>query len=162
MALIPTTTDSHIFPPLIKSTTINLSQSTILSRNEFYKRSSRATARVGGQSQRSQQATERQASNPFSFIPLSPLIQTHQIPCRLSYLYSVLSIYFHEKPNVVMDLSDIAKNHQVRKKYTVQLGENELVLKVFLTLLTCFPPRLKYLLVYSSVARRGSRIRDFF
>ncbi|CAM8989328.1 unnamed protein product [Rhodiola kirilowii] len=24
---------------------------------------------------------------------------------------------------------DIAKNHQVRKKYTVQLGENELVLK---------------------------------
>jgi len=27
-------------------------------------------------------------------------------------------------------LSDIAKNHQVRKKYTIQLGENELVLKV--------------------------------
>lgn len=26
--------------------------------------------------------------------------------------------------------SDIAKNHQVRKKYTIQLGENELVLKV--------------------------------
>ncbi|KHG06203.1 Prefoldin subunit 6 [Gossypium arboreum] len=24
---------------------------------------------------------------------------------------------------------DIAKNHQVRKKYTIQLGENELVLK---------------------------------
>nr|XP_010915565.1 prefoldin subunit 6 isoform X1 [Elaeis guineensis] len=31
---------------------------------------------------------------------------------------------------------DIAKNHQVRKQYTIQLGENELVLKVFpLTLL---------------------------
>lgn len=27
-------------------------------------------------------------------------------------------------------LSDISKNHQVRKKYTIQLGENELVLKV--------------------------------
>lgn len=26
--------------------------------------------------------------------------------------------------------ADIAKNHQVRKKYTIQLGENELVLKV--------------------------------
>ncbi|CAL9011044.1 unnamed protein product [Prunus brigantina] len=26
-------------------------------------------------------------------------------------------------------LSDISKNHQVRKKYTIQLGENELVLK---------------------------------
>lgn len=25
---------------------------------------------------------------------------------------------------------DIGKNHQVRKKYTIQLGENELVLKV--------------------------------
>ncbi|CAN1227365.1 Prefoldin subunit 6, partial [Linum grandiflorum] len=25
--------------------------------------------------------------------------------------------------------ADIAKNHQVRKKYTIQLGENELVLK---------------------------------
>ncbi|XP_065879106.1 prefoldin subunit 6 [Euphorbia lathyris] len=35
--------------------------------------------------------------------------------------------------NKANDLSklqkDIAKNHQVRKKYTVQLGENELVLK---------------------------------
>ncbi|XP_062103011.1 prefoldin subunit 6-like [Humulus lupulus] len=27
-------------------------------------------------------------------------------------------------------LSDISKNHQVRKKYTIQLGENELVLKL--------------------------------
>jgi hypothetical protein len=27
-------------------------------------------------------------------------------------------------------ITDIAKNHQVRKKYTIQLGENELVLKV--------------------------------
>ncbi|KAK6917198.1 Prefoldin beta-like, partial [Dillenia turbinata] len=27
------------------------------------------------------------------------------------------------------DLQQIAKNHQVRKKYTIQLGENELVLK---------------------------------
>ncbi|CAI0548516.1 unnamed protein product, partial [Linum tenue] len=26
-------------------------------------------------------------------------------------------------------VADIAKNHQVRKKYTIQLGENELVLK---------------------------------
>ncbi|XVF87180.1 hypothetical protein PTKIN_Ptkin18bG0098200 [Pterospermum kingtungense] len=36
--------------------------------------------------------------------------------------------------NKANDLSklqkDIAKNHQVRKKYTIQLGENELVLKV--------------------------------
>ncbi|XP_027108228.1 prefoldin subunit 6 [Coffea eugenioides] len=35
--------------------------------------------------------------------------------------------------NKANDLSklqkDIAKNHQVRKKYTIQLGENELVLK---------------------------------
>lgn len=28
-------------------------------------------------------------------------------------------------------ISDIAKNHQLRKKYTIQLGENELVLKVY-------------------------------
>ncbi|CAL0312403.1 unnamed protein product [Lupinus luteus] len=38
-----------------------------------------------------------------------------------------------ELENKANDLSklqkDIAKNHQVRKKYTVQLGENELVLK---------------------------------
>ncbi|XP_031256758.1 prefoldin subunit 6 [Pistacia vera] len=38
-----------------------------------------------------------------------------------------------ELENKVNDLSkhqkDIAKNHQVRKKYTIQLGENELVLK---------------------------------
>jgi hypothetical protein len=31
-------------------------------------------------------------------------------------------------------ITDIAKNHQVRKKYTIQLGENELVLKVGLFL----------------------------
>lgn len=31
-------------------------------------------------------------------------------------------------------LPDIAKNHQVRKKYTIQLGENELVLKVSFSL----------------------------
>uniref|UniRef100_A0A7N2LQI9 Prefoldin subunit 6 n=1 Tax=Quercus lobata TaxID=97700 RepID=A0A7N2LQI9_QUELO len=36
-------------------------------------------------------------------------------------------IYMHSK--MVYNLSDIAKNHQVRKKYTIQLGENELVLK---------------------------------
>ncbi|KAK7841224.1 prefoldin subunit 6 [Quercus suber] len=30
---------------------------------------------------------------------------------------------------MVYNLSDISKNHQVRKKYTIQLGENELVLK---------------------------------
>lgn len=30
----------------------------------------------------------------------------------------------------VYDVTDISKNHQVRKKYTIQLGENELVLKV--------------------------------
>ena len=53
------------------------------------------------------------------------------ILCCLFYLDSILSIFFHEKPNVVMDFSDIAKNHQIRKKYTIQLGENELVLKVF-------------------------------
>ncbi|GMN43278.1 hypothetical protein TIFTF001_012489 [Ficus carica] len=38
-----------------------------------------------------------------------------------------------ELDNKANDLSklqkDIAKNHQVRKKYTIQLGENELVLK---------------------------------
>ncbi|KAF1873173.1 hypothetical protein Lal_00016310 [Lupinus albus] len=31
--------------------------------------------------------------------------------------------------STLRDLQHIAKNHQVRKKYTVQLGENELVLK---------------------------------
>ncbi|KAJ0791438.1 putative prefoldin beta [Helianthus annuus] len=32
--------------------------------------------------------------------------------------------------NIIMILfTDISKNHQVRKKYTIQLGENELVLK---------------------------------
>nr|DAD32607.1 TPA_asm: hypothetical protein HUJ06_011458 [Nelumbo nucifera] len=39
----------------------------------------------------------------------------------------------HELETKANDLSklqkEIAKNHQVRKKYTVQLGENELVLK---------------------------------
>lgn len=31
----------------------------------------------------------------------------------------------------VFIFSDIGKNHQLRKKYTIQLGENELVLKVY-------------------------------
>ncbi|KAK9093208.1 hypothetical protein Syun_028119 [Stephania yunnanensis] len=39
----------------------------------------------------------------------------------------------HELETKTNDLSklqkEIAKNHQVRKKYTIQLGENELVLK---------------------------------
>ena len=39
----------------------------------------------------------------------------------------------HELENKANDLrklqKDIAKNHEIRKKYTVQLGENELVLK---------------------------------
>ncbi|KAJ0016880.1 hypothetical protein Pint_09981 [Pistacia integerrima] len=34
-----------------------------------------------------------------------------------------------ELENKICCVSDIAKNHQVRKKYTIQLGENELVLK---------------------------------
>ncbi|KAL0011642.1 hypothetical protein SO802_006750 [Lithocarpus litseifolius] len=37
---------------------------------------------------------------------------------------------FEAKSNDLSKLQkDIAKNHQVRKKYTIQLGENELVLK---------------------------------
>lgn len=40
------------------------------------------------------------------------------------FLYPLLSQLF------VYKRADIAKNHQVRKKYTIQLGENELVLKV--------------------------------
>ena len=36
--------------------------------------------------------------------------------------------------NMVYTFSDIGKNHQVRKKYTIQLGENELVLKVSVSL----------------------------
>jgi len=40
----------------------------------------------------------------------------------------------HELENKANDLSklqkDIANNQQVRKKYTIQLGENELVIKV--------------------------------
>lgn len=39
-------------------------------------------------------------------------------------------------------LSDISKNHQVRKQYIVQLGENELVLKV--RVITFFPFLLCY------------------
>lgn len=102
----------------------------------------------------------------YRFLPVVHSISTFyrninisiQILRRLCYLDSILSIYFHKKPNMVMDLSDIAKNHQVRKKYTIQLGENELVLKVFsplsLVSFTC-------LLVHGSVARRGSTIREF-
>ena len=41
---------------------------------------------------------------------------------------------------MVYNLSDIAKNYQVRKKYTIQLGENELVLKVSLPLSHLFIP----------------------
>jgi len=37
---------------------------------------------------------------------------------------------FLNRTQMFYTLSDIAKNHQVRKKYTIQLGENELVLKV--------------------------------
>ncbi|CAH2034427.1 unnamed protein product [Thlaspi arvense] len=37
---------------------------------------------------------------------------------------------------------NIAKNHQLRKKYTIQLGENELVLKVCLTVSTGFSGHL--------------------
>ncbi|XP_023541350.1 prefoldin subunit 6-like [Cucurbita pepo subsp. pepo] len=46
---------------------------------------------------------------------------------------SVLRELQRELETKANDLSklqkDIAKNHQVRKKYTIQLGENELVLK---------------------------------
>ncbi|XP_038689405.1 prefoldin subunit 6-like [Tripterygium wilfordii] len=46
---------------------------------------------------------------------------------------SALKELQRELENKANDLSklqkDIAKNHQVRKKYTIQLGENELVLK---------------------------------
>ncbi|XP_022994921.1 prefoldin subunit 6-like [Cucurbita maxima] len=46
---------------------------------------------------------------------------------------SVLRELQRELESKANDLSklqkDIAKNHQVRKKYTIQLGENELVLK---------------------------------
>ncbi|KAH1066236.1 hypothetical protein J1N35_031223 [Gossypium stocksii] len=42
----------------------------------------------------------------------------------LSKLQKVLFMYSLNGPS-----PDIAKNHQVRKKYTIQLGENELVLK---------------------------------
>lgn len=61
----------------------------------------------------------------------------------LLYLDLMLSIYLHEKPNMLLDSSDIAKNHQVRKKYTIQLGENELVLKVL-------PPLSLVFLLFSS------------
>ncbi|KAG6513944.1 hypothetical protein ZIOFF_024281 [Zingiber officinale] len=43
--------------------------------------------------------------------------------CAIGYRSSQVSralLYF---------IADIAKNHQVRKQYTIQLGENELVLK---------------------------------
>ncbi|QHN76669.1 Prefoldin subunit [Arachis hypogaea] len=52
---------------------------------------------------------------------------------RMSSLSSAVRDLQRELENKTNDLSklqkDIAKNHQVRKKYTVQLGENELVLK---------------------------------
>ncbi|MBA0724266.1 hypothetical protein Golax_020969 [Gossypium laxum] len=44
----------------------------------------------------------------------------------IHYLLSKVSI---EKQFCYFFPPDIAKNHQVRKKYTIQLGENELVLK---------------------------------
>ncbi|KAL1291157.1 hypothetical protein HN51_059705 [Arachis hypogaea] len=51
----------------------------------------------------------------------------------MSSLSSAVRDLQRELENKTNDLSklqkDIAKNHQVRKKYTVQLGENELVLK---------------------------------
>ncbi|MED6155578.1 Prefoldin subunit 6 [Stylosanthes scabra] len=51
----------------------------------------------------------------------------------MSSLTSAVRDLQRELENKTNDLSklqkDIAKNHQVRKKYTVQLGENELVLK---------------------------------
>ncbi|URE09340.1 Prefoldin subunit [Musa troglodytarum] len=42
--------------------------------------------------------------------------------CHLSSLLSLIGDYLTR-------LTYIAKNHQVRKQYTIQLGENELVLK---------------------------------
>ncbi|MED6161404.1 Prefoldin subunit 6 [Stylosanthes scabra] len=51
----------------------------------------------------------------------------------MSSLTSAVRDLQRDLENKTNDLSklqkDIAKNHQVRKKYTVQLGENELVLK---------------------------------
>jgi len=45
------------------------------------------------------------------------------------------SIWFHSSNScnefpIFFFFAEIAKNHQMRKKYTIQLGENELVLKV--------------------------------
>lgn len=46
------------------------------------------------------------------------------------YLFVFVYRHLFNSYNESTFFADIAKNHQVRKKYTVQLGENELVLKV--------------------------------
>ena len=63
-------------------------------------------------------ASSRKASNPFPS-PFSRAL--------------ILDFSFPDLNCICLSKSaaDIAKNHQVRKQYTIQLGENELVLKVF-------------------------------
>ena len=52
-----------------------------------------------------------------------------QSPSFLTLIYYCVNIFYWFN---LINSSDIAKNHQVRKKYTIQLGENELVLKVLI------------------------------
>lgn len=46
------------------------------------------------------------------------------------YLFDMFTPFLPFPSKSTIFFVDIAKNHQVRKKYTIQLGENELVLKV--------------------------------
>ncbi|RYR40060.1 hypothetical protein Ahy_A09g045728 isoform B [Arachis hypogaea] len=69
----------------------------------------------------------------FNFVAASLHLDFVAEKLRMSSLSSAVRDLQRELENKTNDLSklqkDIAKNHQVRKKYTVQLGENELVLK---------------------------------
>ena len=48
----------------------------------------------------------------------------------LTKTLSLISTLLYHLTLVWFDGADIGKSHQVRKQYTIQLGENELVLKV--------------------------------
>ncbi|RRT70984.1 hypothetical protein B296_00033309 [Ensete ventricosum] len=54
------------------------------------------------------------------------------------------SLAFYASPVLPFSAADIAKNHQVRKQYTIQLGENELVLKA------CIPLSQSYFVLFRS------------
>ncbi|KAJ0973958.1 hypothetical protein J5N97_015923 [Dioscorea zingiberensis] len=62
---------------------------------------------------------------------LSKIQKGNHVPLNLSLKFQTLTLFLSSISSLLLLTirADISKNHQVRKQYTIQLGENELVLK---------------------------------